>query len=75
MSLKQQLLDNNYLVIDNFITEEKAKDLYSYFKEEAIKNPQAFAYDSQCPKSLAMYDFRWFVELLIDKIPFMSEVL
>ena len=75
MSLKQQLLDNNYLVIDNFITKEKAKELYSYFKEEAAKNPQAFAYDDQCPKSLAMYDFRWFVELLIDKIPFMSEVL
>jgi hypothetical protein len=75
VSLKQQLLDNNYIFIDNFITEEKAKELYSYFKDEAFKNPQAFSYDSQCPKSLAMYDFRWFVELLIDKIPFMSEVL
>jgi hypothetical protein len=47
----------------------------SFFREEATKNPQAFAHDSQCSKSLAMYDFRWFVELLIDKIPFMSEVL
>ena len=75
MSLKQQLLDNNYVVIDNFISEEKAKELHSYFKEEAVKNPQAFSYDPQCPKSLAMYDFRWFVELLIDKVPFMSEVL
>ena len=75
MSLRQQLLDNNYVVIENFITPDKATELYSYFKEEASKNPQAFAYDIQCPKSLAMYDFRWFVELLIDKIPFMSEVL
>jgi len=75
MSLKQQLLINNYIVIDNFITKEKAKDLYSCFKGEAVKNPQAFFRDPQCPKSLAMYDFRWFVELLIDKIPFMSEVL
>ena len=75
MSLRQQLLDNNYIVIDSFITEEKAKELYSYFKEEAIKNPQAFSYDSQCPKSLAIYNFRWFLELLIDKIVFVSEVL
>jgi hypothetical protein len=75
LSLKQQLLDNNYLVIDNFLTKDKAKELYKYFKEEAVKNPQAFTKDPQCPKSLSMYDFRWFVELLIDKIPFMSEVL
>ena len=75
MSLKQQLFENNYLVIEDFIPSEKAAELHNYFKEEAAKNPQAFAYDDQCPKSLAMYDFRWFVELLIDKIPFMSEVL
>ena len=75
MSLKQQLLDNNYVVIDNFIPEEKARELHNYFKEEAAKNPEAFTHDPQCPKSLAMYDFRWFVELLIDKVPFMSEIL
>ena len=75
MSLKQQLLDNNYLFIDNFITEEKAKELYKWFKNEANTNPQAFSHDPQCPKSLAMYDFRWFIELLVDKIPLISEVL
>lgn len=75
MSLKQELFQNNYVVIDNFISIEKATELYNYFKEEAEKNPAAFSNDSQCPKSLGMYNFRWFVELLIDKIPFMSEVL
>jgi hypothetical protein len=75
VSLKQQLLDSNYVVIDNFIPEEKARELHSYFKKEAAKNPGAFTHDLQCPKSLAMYDFRWFVELLIDKVPFMSEIL
>ena len=75
MSLRQQLLDNNYLVIDNFITEEKAKELYKWFKKEANTNPQAFTSDHQAPKSLGMYNFRWFLELLIDKVPFMSEVL
>jgi hypothetical protein len=34
---KKQLIDNNYVVIDNFISEEKAKELHSYFKEEAIQ--------------------------------------
>jgi hypothetical protein len=75
MNLKQQLFENNYIIIDNFIAPEKAQELYSYFKDEAKKNPQAFNHDPQCPKSLAMYDFRWFLELLIDKTPFMSEVL
>ena len=75
MSLKQQLLDNNYVVIEDFIAPDKAAELYTYFKEEAVKNPAAFRYDEQCPKSLAMYDFGWFLELLIDKTPFMSEVL
>lgn len=75
MNLKKQLLDNNYVVIDNFITLEKANELYKIFKEEAIKNPEAFKYDIQCPKSLAMYDFRWFLELLIDKVPLMSSIL
>jgi hypothetical protein len=72
LSLRQQLLDNNYLVIDNFISEEKAKELYRHFKEDITKNPN---YDGQCPKSLSIRDFRLFLELLIDKIPFMSEVL
>ena len=75
MSLKQQLLDNNYLVIDNFISQEKAKELYKYFIDETIKNPEAFRPDGQCPKSLGIYNLRGFVELLIDKLSFMSEVL
>lgn len=75
MSLKQQLLDNNYVVIDNFITEEKAKELYKWFKNEANTNPQSLVYDPKCPKSLCIYNFRWFLELLIEKTPFMSEIL
>jgi hypothetical protein len=75
MNLKQQLLENNYLFIDNFITPEKANELYKHFKDEIVKNPEVFYRDTQCPKSLAIYDFRWFLELLIDKIPFMSKVL
>lgn len=75
MSLRQQLLDNNYLVIDNFITEEKAKELFTKFKNDAIADPVAFKADAMCPNSLAMYNYRWFVELLIEKIPLMSEVL
>jgi hypothetical protein len=75
VSLRQQLIENNYLVIDDFITEEKAKELYNYFKDEAQKNPKAFCQDEQCPKSLSMYNFRSFLELLIEKIPYISEVI
>jgi hypothetical protein len=75
MSLKNQLYENNYLVVNNFISEDKAKNLFNKFKEESEKNPEAFSNDPQCPKSMAMYNFRWFLELLIEKIPFMSELL
>jgi len=75
VNLRQQLLDNNYLVIDNFITEDRAKELYQLFKNEANTNPKAFYHDPKCPRSLCIYNFRWFLELLIEKTPFMSEIL
>jgi uncharacterized Rmd1/YagE family protein len=69
------LQDNNYLLIDNFISHEKALNLYNQFKEDIKSNPELFNYDPQCPKSLAIYDYRPFLELLIEKISFMSEIM
>jgi hypothetical protein len=71
----QHLRENNYLIVDDFISPERAEILYNQFKTESELYAHAFTHDSQCPKSQAIYDWRWFVELLVEKIPFISEKL
>ena len=72
---KNKLLENNYLIIDNFIDPVRADILYKSFKEDSQKYPQVFRHDEQCPKSLSLYDWRYFLELLVEKIPFMTEIM
>lgn len=71
----KELLDNNYLIVDNFIDAEYAKALYKTFREDSLRYPENFQKDPQCPNSLAMCNWRWFLELLIVKTPFMSEII
>jgi hypothetical protein len=73
--MNQQLLENNYLIIDDFIPLEKAKFLYDSFKKDSESYPQFFQKDNQCPNSLAIYDYKWFLALLVEKIPFMSNIV
>jgi hypothetical protein len=73
--MNQQLLENNYLIIDDFISLERAKSLYDAFKKDSEGYPQYFQKDDQCPNSLALYDYKWFVELLVEKTPFMSNIM
>jgi len=76
VSLRQQLLDNNYLVIKNFISEEKAKDLNAWLVNEKthgrlIQDPRfnlglyAKAYQDAIP----------FLDLLCEKINEVSDVI
>ena len=76
MSLRQQLLDNNYLVIDNFISKEKAKYLSDWLITEKtygrlIQDPRfnlglyAQAYQDAIP----------FVDLLCEKINQVSDLI
>lgn len=72
----RELLDrDNYVVIDDFIPAEKAAEYYEVFKSDSKKFPEVFSKDPQCPKSPAIYDYRWFVELLVDRTPTMSMIL
>lgn len=73
--MNQILQDNNYILIDNFISPEKALNLYLQFKEDVKNNPELFHYDDQCPQSMAIYNYKPFLKLLIEKIPFMSEIM
>ena len=71
----KQLQDNSYVIVDNFIDETRAYMLYEGFKHDAQYNPSAFTKDHQCPNSAAMYDWKGFIELLIEATPFISQVM
>lgn len=69
------LLENNFLILDDFITPERASKLYQRLQQDSILQPNWFAADGQCPKSLAVYNYRWFVELLVEQIPLISDIV
>lgn len=74
MTPTRELLEtNNYVLLDDFISPEKAKELYDDYIVYKTEWPELFTRDEQCPKSLAIYDYRPFTELLVEKIPYMSE--
>jgi hypothetical protein len=72
---KKKLEEDNYLIIDNFIPLEEAKFFYQQFKNLSVEAPELFHKDSQCPLSLAMYDYKWFVHLLLARLPLMNEIM
>jgi hypothetical protein len=74
--MRDQLFKDNYLIVDNFLTPEQAKDLYEAFKRDAEKYPELFIYDdNQAPNSISIYDYRYFVEVLVDKASSISYVM
>jgi hypothetical protein len=73
-TFRQMFDDNNYIVINDFISADEAKILYQVFKKDSETDP-TFTNDPQCPLSKAKYDYRWFVELLINRLPIMNELM
>jgi hypothetical protein len=76
VSLKKQLLDNNYVVIDNFISKEKAKDLNAWLINEKtngrlIQDPRFNfgLYAQACQDAIP------FVNLLCEKINQVSDLI
>jgi predicted 2-oxoglutarate/Fe(II)-dependent dioxygenase YbiX len=67
------LLKNNYLIIPNFISEEKAiklsEDFFQYCEENDIKG------DEQSPNSCSSHNYISFLELLCEKTPKISSIL
>jgi hypothetical protein len=70
-----KLQENNYLIVDSFISEKEAQELYDQFKLDIENYPKAFRNDEQCPKSLAIYNYRPFLELLVNKTYKISELI
>ena len=52
---------------------EQAAAMYAEFKDIYAKYPQEFGYDNQAPTSPALYDAWIFLELMLQKLPFLSE--
>ena len=67
--MKNKLLQNSYIVIDDFVTPEQASALAVQMEEVYKEYPNEFKQDVQCPDSLAIYDMWAFVELLVEKVP------
>lgn len=72
---KNVLQSNNYLVIDNFISSNKANSLYTQFQQDIKDYPEAFSADTQCPNSKAICNYQPFVILLCEKVNFMTELM
>jgi hypothetical protein len=73
--MNQQLIDNNYLYIPNFISKEEASSLASELIEYSKSPGNSMACDEKVPNSLAKYNFLPFVKILVKKIPDVSEIL
>jgi hypothetical protein len=63
--MKQEIVQNNYIRIPEFISRQQASDLSATFKQHALANCGG---DSQAPNSHAEYDFLLFVRLLVEKV-------
>ena len=71
--MKKTLEDNNYIVIRNFISKDRALNLFleyaNYCKNNDVEG------DSQCPNCFGTYDCIPFLELLCEKTPVISHVI
>ena len=71
--MNQKLLDNNYIIIPNFIPSYRANKLKDEFVEFSQKNN--IKGDFQIPSSSSDYNYISFLELLCEKTPEISEIL
>lgn len=71
--MNSKLIENNYLVIPNFINSERAKLLSEEFKSHC--KTQGLPGDGQAPDSHAVYNHISFLELLCEKTPEVSVLL
>lgn len=68
--MKKSLIENNYLLIPNFIDSEYAKELSNQFKEDHRKNN--YSGDSQAPNSACVYNHENSLKLLYEKVDSLS---
>jgi len=71
--MNKNLIENNYIVLRNFISRERSLDLSTEFLDHCEKNNVDG--DSQAPNSYSTYNYISFLELLCEKTPEISSVI
>lgn len=71
--MNSSLIENNYIIIPNFIDSDRAKKLSEQFKEDCNKN-KAIG-DASVINCQGMHDYIPFIELLCEKLPEVSEIV
>lgn len=71
--MNQKLIENNYIVVPNFISSSKAKELSKQFKEYC--EDYQVSDDPQVSNCETKYDFIPFVELLVEKTQTVSQLV
>jgi predicted 2-oxoglutarate/Fe(II)-dependent dioxygenase YbiX len=71
--MNQKLIENNYIVIPNFISSYRATELVEEFKEYC--KSRNLNGDDQTPQSHSDYDYISFLELLCEKTQEVSSIL
>jgi hypothetical protein len=72
---KQDLYNNNYIILNNFIDEDRAKELYEVFRQTTIEYPEIFSGDTQSKFSPCINNYKYFLELLVEKTPLITELM
>lgn len=71
--MNQKLIENNYIVVPNFISSSRAKELSKDFKEYSDR--YELKDDSQVSGCQAKYDYIPFVELLVEKTNIVTQLV
>jgi hypothetical protein len=73
--MNPKLQENGYLLLDNFISPEEAANFYAQFKELYRIYPHEFQFRPQVPNSPGLSDPWIFLELMLQKLPIMSDLV
>ena len=71
--MRQEILDNNYLHVPNFISKEAAATLAAEYEKFAVENK--LPGDDQAPYSNSCYNYVGFTELLCNKVSHMADLV
>lgn len=73
--MNKLLEENNYVLIDNFLEKSYVNELHNIIHNDIKLYPNEFITDNQCPLSKSIYNYRWFLEILINKTLGLSEFI
>jgi len=74
--MNQNLENNNYVIVDNFVSVTEAQNLYNILISEInTLSSDVIKPDHNCPLSPKLYQCRFFLKLLCEKLLFINEFM